>query len=193
MSSEKKSGSSRRDCLKVMAAAAGGVAAGVGGAKLVGRMGPSPKGKWRVLSESEAALVDLVSEQIIPADKFGGASAAGVVNFIDKQLDGPYQSQVQSYHSGLDKLEKSCMAKYKRPFAELQWNEQTELLKALENNKVSKEIWGKQRASDFFRMICDHTMQGYYGSPKHGGNKNYISYKMMGLEYPRVIGQNRYG
>ena len=29
---------SRRACLKIMAAAAGGVAAGVGGAKLVGRM-----------------------------------------------------------------------------------------------------------------------------------------------------------
>ena len=35
-------------------------------------------------------------------------------------------------------------------------------------------------------------MQGFYGSPRHGGNRNYVSYKMLGLEYPRVIGQNRY-
>jgi len=35
-------------------------------------------------------------------------------------------------------------------------------------------------------------MQGFYGSPRHGGNRNYASYKMMGLEYPRLIGQNRY-
>ena len=41
-------------------------------------------------------------------------------------------------------------------------------------------------------MIRDHTMQGFYGSPRHGGNKGYASYKMLGLEYPRVIGQNRY-
>jgi gluconate 2-dehydrogenase gamma chain len=35
-------------------------------------------------------------------------------------------------------------------------------------------------------------MQGFYGSPRHGGNRNYVSYKMLGLEYPVVMGQNRY-
>ena len=35
-------------------------------------------------------------------------------------------------------------------------------------------------------------MQGFYGSPRHGGNRNYASYRMLGLEYPPVLGQNRY-
>jgi len=35
-------------------------------------------------------------------------------------------------------------------------------------------------------------MQGFYGSPRHGGNKNNVSYKMMRLDYPVIIGQNRY-
>jgi gluconate 2-dehydrogenase gamma chain len=35
-------------------------------------------------------------------------------------------------------------------------------------------------------------MQGFYGSPRHGGNRDYVSYKMMKLDYPHVIGQNRY-
>jgi hypothetical protein len=35
-------------------------------------------------------------------------------------------------------------------------------------------------------------MQGFYGSPRHGGNSNYVSYKMMKLDYPHVMGQNRY-
>jgi len=35
-------------------------------------------------------------------------------------------------------------------------------------------------------------MQGYYGSPRHGGNKDNMSYKMLKLDYPVVIGQNRY-
>jgi gluconate 2-dehydrogenase gamma chain len=34
-------------------------------------------------------------------------------------------------------------------------------------------------------------MQGYYGSPRHGGNKNFISYKMIGLDEPQIIGENR--
>ena len=36
-------------------------------------------------------------------------------------------------------------------------------------------------------------MQGFYGSPRHGGNKDYASYRMLGLDYPNIIGQNRYG
>ena len=41
-------------------------------------------------------------------------------------------------------------------------------------------------------MIIKHSMQGFYGPPRHGGNKNYISYKIMDLDYPYVVGQNRY-
>ena len=192
MKNIKKLSSSRRDCLKVMAAAVGGVAAGVGGAKLVGRMGPASTGCWLVLTDAEARLVDLVTEQIIPADEFAGASGAGVVNFIDKQLDGPYHNFVGGYRTGLNRIEKTSRKMFGKTFDSLQWKEQTQLLQTMEKGKVPKDIWGDQSASRFFRMICDHTMQGYYGSPKHGGNKNYVSYRMMGLEYPRVIGQNRY-
>ena len=37
------------------------------------------------------------------------------------------------------------------------------------------------------------TMQVFYGAPRHGGNKNFMSYKMLGLDMPVVTGQNRYG
>ena len=36
----------------------------------------------------------------------------------------------------------------------------------------------------FFELVRDHSMQAYYGSPIHGGNRNKISYKMMKLDYP---------
>jgi gluconate 2-dehydrogenase gamma chain len=32
---------------------------------------------------------------------------------------------------------------------------------------------------------------GFYGSPRHGGNKDYISYRMLGLDYPLIIGRNK--
>jgi gluconate 2-dehydrogenase gamma chain len=40
--------------------------------------------------------------------------------------------------------------------------------------------------------VLDHTRQGFYGSPRHGGNRDYASYRMLGLAYPNLIGQNRY-
>jgi len=175
-----------------MAVAAGGVAAGVGAAKGVGRLGAAPEGPWRVLSPEEAALADAVCEQIIPADRDPGAHEAGVVCFIDRQLDGPYKRFADNYHKGLRCVEQTSQALFGKAFGALSWPDQTRLLQALESGKVPKDIWGTPSSRDFFSMIRDHTMQGFYGSPRHGGNKGYASYKMLGLEYPRVIGQNRY-
>ena len=190
--SSKQNGASRRSCLKIMAVAAGGLAAGVGSAKLVGRLGAAPTGPWRVLSAAEAALVDAVSEQIIPADRDPGAKEAGVVHFIDRQLDGPYKRFADNYHKGLQCLVQTAQAMFGRPFEELSWPDQTRLLQAMESGKVPKDIWSDPSSRDFFGMLRDHTMQGFYGSPRHGGNRNYASYKMLGIEYPRIIGQNRY-
>jgi gluconate 2-dehydrogenase gamma chain len=35
-------------------------------------------------------------------------------------------------------------------------------------------------------------MQGFYGSPRHGGNRGFVSFRMIGIDYPRIVGQNRY-
>lgn len=192
MATETKRVASRRACLKILAAAAGGTAAGVGGAVSVGRLGRAPEGPWRVLTPDEARLVEAVSEQIIPADRDPGAKEAGVVRYIDKQLDGPLQRFAEKYRNGLRFLAQTCQAQHGKPFEALSWPEQTRVLQALESGKAPKEIWADPSPREFFGLIRDHTMQGFYGSPRHGGNKNYASYKMLGLEYPRVIGQNRY-
>lgn len=193
MGSSSGRGSSRRTCLRFMAVAAGGAVAGAGGAALVGKLGPAPRGPFRVLTPDEARLVDAVCEQIIPADKDPGAREAGVVHFIDKQLDGPYARFTVKYRAGLACLQQTSASMFKKPFEELLWPDQTRLLLALESGKVPKDIWSNPGAKEFFSLIRDHAMQGFYGSPRHGGNRNYVSYKMMGLEYPRLIGQNRYG
>lgn len=185
-------GASRRTCLRIMAAAAGGTAVGVGGALSVGRLGRAPEGPWLVLTPEEAQLVDAVAEQIVPSDRDPGAREAGVVRFIDRQLDGPYKRFVEKYRRGLASLQQSCRALFGKPFEALGWSEQTRVLQDLEAGKVSKEHWKDPGSKEFFNLIRDHTMQGFYGSPRHGGNKHYASYRMMGLEYPRVIGQNRY-
>ena len=174
-------------------AAAGGATTGVGAAKLVGRLGRAPEGAWRVLSADEARLVEAVAEQIIPADRDPGAREAGVIYYIDRQLDGPHKRFAAKYHAGLACLAQTSQALFSKPFEALGWSDQTRLLQQLEANKAPKDIWTKPSASEFFNLVRDHVMQGFYGSPRHGGNRHYASYKMLGLEYPRVIGQNRYG
>jgi hypothetical protein len=141
MKANEACGTSRRTCLKVMAAAAGGLAAGAGGAALVGRMGPAPTGPFKTLTAEEAQLVDLVCEQIIPADKDPGAHEAGVVYFIDKQLRGPYKRFLGKYRKGLKCLQQTSLSLFQKPFEALPWPEQTRLLQALESGKAPKDIW----------------------------------------------------
>jgi len=46
---------------------------------------------WRCLSEDEARTLEALADRIIPADQDPGALWAGAVNFIDRQLVGPYR------------------------------------------------------------------------------------------------------
>jgi gluconate 2-dehydrogenase gamma chain len=183
---------SRRDVIKVMSVAVGGVVTGVAGAMLVGRIDRARPGGWLFLTPDEAVLVEAVAEQIIPADQDPGARQAGVVYFIDRQLVGPYRRFQKTYRAGLESLQKTSRQIYGKPFEALAWDEQTELLQSLEAKRAPKELWTDPSAAEFFNLVREHAMQGFYGSPRHGGNRNYCSYRMMGLEYPRIMGQNRY-
>ena len=62
----------------------------------------------------------------------------------------------------------------------------------MDTNQLNSEEWSEGRASDFFNVVRAHTMQGFYGSPIHGGNKEFMSFEMLRIDYPLVIGQNRY-
>jgi len=147
---------------------------------------------WRFFNEKEARIVIAFSEQFIPADEDPGATDAGVINFIDKQLIGPYRRFQADYHKGLEAIENTAIAKFEKSFHELEWNDQTHFMEEMESGKLPEEYWQEVNQRSFFGMLLDHTMQGFYGSPRHGGNKNYVSYKMMRLDYPHVLGQNRY-
>jgi len=62
----------------------------------------------------------------------------------------------------------------------------------MESGLMKENAWAGGFDKEFFGLIRDHTLQSYYGSPIHGGNKNKLSYRMIGLDYPLIIGQNRY-
>ncbi|MEI7829999.1 MAG: gluconate 2-dehydrogenase subunit 3 family protein [Prolixibacteraceae bacterium] len=166
----------------------------------------SSKSSWRFFTEKEALLVGFIVEQIIPTDEWPGARDAGVVNYIDKQLVGPLSRFQEKYRKGIFAMVTSCEELYKKQFGELSWDEQTDFLKKMESGKLAELLkdnlagqgmqktdhWADGLDRTLFDLIRSHTMQGFYGSPRHGGNKNYVSYRMIGLDYPFTIGQNRY-
>jgi gluconate 2-dehydrogenase gamma chain len=137
--------------------------------------------------------VEAISEQIIPTDEWPGGREAGVVNFLDLQLIGPYHRFQETYHKGLAALQNTCENKFNSKFENLSWDKQTDVLHKMEAGELDGDVWSKGFSTNFFELVRSHCLQGYYGSPRHGGNKNYISYNMIGIDEPPIIGENRQG
>ncbi|UCF37472.1 MAG: gluconate 2-dehydrogenase subunit 3 family protein [Acidobacteriota bacterium] len=155
----------------------------VGGAALLYSC-HEPGETWSFLTPSEAELLDVLIGRIIPADEDPGAREAGVIYFLDRQLAGIYAQHQQSYREGLKSLESTAQAVHGKSFVDFEEAEQIAFLERLEQNDVPRDHWTDRSPSSFFGMVVDHTMQGFYGSPIHGGNKNYASYKMLKIEMP---------
>lgn len=147
---------------------------------------------YRFFTPEEALCIITFCEQIIPKDESPGATDAGVIYYIDRQLSGVFHYDQETYRIGIKNLQAYCSKKYGKTFESVIFNEQTKILKALESNQLKDTEWTQGKPSDFFNLILSHTMQGFYGSPIHGGNKNYMSFEMLRIDYPLVIGQNRY-
>jgi gluconate 2-dehydrogenase gamma chain len=157
-----------------------GVSVAVAGS-LIGLTRKSSAGPWRFFTPSEARTVDAICEQLIPADRDPGAHAAGVVDYIDMQLTKPFRKHRQTYRQGIAAVEAASFAKFGKPFVELPADRQAEVLRGIE-----------QSFKPFFALILAHTWQGFYGDPRHGGNRNRASWKMVGLPYPPIRGRQHY-
>ncbi|GMV64961.1 MAG: gluconate 2-dehydrogenase subunit 3 family protein [Candidatus Omnitrophica bacterium] len=165
----------RRDFLKITAT---GLVAG----STLGCLSES-EGWWFFTSE-EARMCYALCDQIIPPDDFPGAGEAGVASFIDRQLYGPYSEHQKTYRLGLASLDKTSQALFQTCFPDLESHRAIELLKLLEKGDVSAELWKGQSPVRFFNLAIDHTHQGYYGSPRHGGNQEIAGYRLLGIEHP---------
>jgi gluconate 2-dehydrogenase gamma chain len=147
---------------------------------------------YRVFTPEEADCLACICEQFIPADEYAGAREAGCVNYIDKMLYQRFPELTETYKSALLSLDDLCKEKYGKVFSRLEWDVQTSVLKSMEEGKLAESFWKKVPQKEFFNTVLNHTMHGYYGSPRHGGNKDYVSFRMMKLDFPLLTGQNRY-
>ena len=147
---------------------------------------------WRFLTAEEAKTLEAICGQIVPTDRDAGAVPAGAVNFIDRQLVGHLKRHQKAYREGLVGVDQSSLALYGRKFRELLPDKQIAVLQALEKGEAPGDIWKRRSAKAFFALVVDHTMQGFYGDPRHGGNREAVSWKMLELPYPPVRGQLPY-
>ena len=172
---------SRRKFLQAAMAVAAATGSGAGCAEA--------RSPWRFLTVDEARTLAAICDQIIPEDEDPGAAWAGVVNYIDRQLCGPLAHLRNSYRWGIAAVDKNSRVLYGSGFVGLTAAQQIELLRLMEKGQAPAEAWTQISAAKFFDLVMDQTMQGFYGDPRHGGNREGGSWKMMGIPYPPIRGR----
>jgi gluconate 2-dehydrogenase gamma chain len=138
-------------------------------------------GDWDFLSDAQARTLAAICDQIIPADEFPSASQVGVLTYIDRQLTRHYRRHQKAYRDGLEQADAMSRKRFGRDLPEVAPGQQLEIVQMIEKED-----------RPFFDLLRNHTMEGYYGSPRHGGNRDAVSWRMLGLAEPPLRGRAQY-
>lgn len=153
------------------------------------------------LGNDETRFLDAATERLIP-----GAREAGISEFIDSQLTGPYglaqtwymrgpwkqgtkqqgyQSKLtpaQLYRAAIRDIQAHCQKQYRKAFESLPPDTQDAVLTELEKGTIDLP---NVSAKTFFTMLLQNTQEGYLADPMYGGNRNFAGWKLIGFPGPR--------
>jgi gluconate 2-dehydrogenase gamma chain len=180
----------RREFISLPAQTLGALAVALAGERLkLAAQDGAVRVPLRFFTEAEAKVVASACARIFPTDASGpGATEAGVVIYIDRQLAGPYGRDQFRYTQGPFEAsmpehgyqgKESPRELYRAGvaalagFAELTPAEQDEKLRAIEK-------------SLFFQLLRTHTIEGMFCDPMHGGNAALVGWQMIGFPGPRM-------
>lgn len=142
----------------------------------------------------EINALDALVARIVPGDASDpGAREAGVTEYIDRALAGPYQEWGLAYHEGLRLVNAYALEAYGKKLHALAEDEQDAVVGALEAGKAPGFEDG---GAAFFAMVWAHTVEGLLCDPAYGGNRGAVGWKLIGFpgaQYGYTAEQMQYG
>ncbi|WP_066633911.1 gluconate 2-dehydrogenase subunit 3 family protein [Bordetella sp. H567] len=193
---------SRRNFLKRAGFAAATVGTVTTAPAALAAQAPEEQATFIFLTPEEAAFVHAAVARLIPQDEAGpGALEAGVPNYIDKQLGGAWGAGERLYRGGpwrqgaptqgyqlpftpAELFRNACRAlrdeaaKGGTPFEKRPPAEQDAYLRDLQES--TRDLNGVP-ANVFFESLWALTVEGFLSDPVYGGNKDMVSWKMIGF------------
>lgn len=171
---------SRRDLLK--RAGLVGVAATVpAGAVAASSAAPRPREREQLeaLTAAEADTLEAIVERLVPSGDDGlGAAEARAARYIDRALAGELRELLPSYSANLAALDAHSQATLGERFADLAAADRDAVLAALERNVAPGFV---PSSAAFFETVREHTLQGTFGDPFHGGNVDFVGWDLLGF------------
>jgi Gluconate 2-dehydrogenase subunit 3 len=181
----------RRQFLVISAAVAGGVLL-CGLDRSTQRVSPEDRTiqiPLHFFEPGEAAIVMAAASRIFPADESGpGAKEAGVIVYIDRHLAGPYGSDRHRYteppfESGIPELGYQGKATPAEIYRNgLKGLAGFDRLPPADQDKALTQI----ESSLFFSLLRQHTIEGMFCDPIHGGNADMLGWQLLGFAGSRM-------
>jgi len=143
----------------------------------------------RFFDEGEALLVAAAASRIFPSDESGpGAKEAGVVIYIDRQLAGPYGSDRYRYTQGPFEDAPAEFGYQGKATPREIYREGLKGLTGFDQLNAEEQDATLERieASVFFSLLRQHTIEGMFCDPMHGGNADMVGWQLIGYPGPRL-------
>jgi len=129
-----------------------------------------------VFSAEQRGILDALVGRLIPNDENGpGAVECGVPEYIDRCLADYLAAEKAAFFEGLSSLDAFARSSQGVAFVELAPDKQDAMLMAIESNQPPG-LFG------FFNRARRLTLEGMFGDPIYGGNKNYAGWDL--IRYP---------
>ncbi|MFI7132160.1 gluconate 2-dehydrogenase subunit 3 family protein [Nonomuraea sp. NPDC050153] len=135
------------------------------------------------MTPRQAATLSAVVDTIVPADEHPSGTEAGVLDYLAGQFDRDLAGLRPYYAAGLDAVEAEARERDGAAFPELPPARREALLQALEAGET-RVPWPFD-AAVFVDTVVGHVMEGFYGDPGNGGNRDAVSWRMIGFEAER--------
>ena len=134
------------------------------------------------LTPAQLRTLEAFIDRLIPRDENGpGAVDAGAQNYIDRQLAGYLAGEKDTFIAGLEAVDAYARGAHGAPLAELSSEKRDEVLTAIDNNQAQ----GLQNGRAFFNRARRLTLEGMFGDPYYGGNKNFAGWDLIKYPGPR--------
>jgi gluconate 2-dehydrogenase gamma chain len=181
----------RREFLTIPAAAIGGTLIySLGGEALrLQAQSGNVKVPLRFFTAEEARIVSAACARIFPNDASGpGATEAGVVIFIDRQLAGPYGRDKYRYTKGpfVESFPEHGYQGKESP-REI-YRAGIKMLGSFNASSAADQdsMLASIERSTFFQLLRTHTIEGMFCDPMHGGNAGLIGWQLIGFPGPQM-------
>ncbi len=135
------------------------------------------------LSDAQLKILAAFVDRIIPKDELGpSASECGVTEYINRSLGDYLAAENPAFIEGLEMTDAFARRTQDQAFVDLPAEKQDAVLTAMDNGAAE----GFANAKAFFNRARRLTLEGMFGDPYYGGNRNFAGWDLIRYPGPRL-------